>query len=309
MADDLLTLAELATINDQNVADIDVSDIFNKAPFLAALHAAEASNGTAHKYLKETGAPVVGFRPPNDGRDHDVSEDSLVTIDLKILDATNKVDQALADAYQKGGPQAWIARECKRHLRQAFREGEEQIINGTGNDSDGFNGLADELDQLADAMVRGNGGTAACSSVYMVRTDPDESHCTVILGQSGNISIGETFQAMVAGATTGTFPAYVTPITGWLGLQIGSAKSVARLANIDDGSNKLDDDALSLMYELFPEDFEPNLIAMNKRSRRQLQQSRTATNATGAPAPWPTEWEGIPIIQTGTIGNAETAVT
>lgn len=308
MADDLLTLAELATINDQAVADIDVSDIFNLAPFLAALAATTASNGTTHKYLKETGAPVVGFRDANDGRDHDVSEDTLVTVTLKILDATFKVDQALADEY-KDGPAAWISREARRHLRQAFREAEEQIINGTGNDADGFTGLADALDQLADAMVLGNGGSSACTSVYMLRTDNDLSHVTSVLGRSGNISIGTTFQDMVAGSSTGTFPAYVTPITAWLGLQIGSAKSVARLANIDDGSNKLDDDALSLLYELFPAEIEPNLIVLNKRSRRQLQQSRTATGPTGAPAPWPTEWEGIPIVQTSSIGVAETAVT
>lgn len=53
----------------------------------------------------------------------------------------------------------------------------------------------------------------------------------------------------------------------------------------------------------------PNYIVMNRRSAAQLRKSRTATNATGAPAPWPTEIEGIPIIVTDAIGNAEAALT
>ena len=44
---------------------------------------------------------------------------------------------------------------------------------------------------------------------------------------------------------------------------------------------------------------------MNGRSREQLRNSRTATNANGTPAPLPTEWEGIPIIRTASITNDE----
>jgi len=38
---------------------------------------------------------------------------------------------------------------------------------------------------------------------------------------------------------------------------------------------------------------------------KQLRDSRTATNVTGAPAPRPTEVEGIPIIVTDAIVNTE----
>lgn len=311
MADDFIGLTEIATLNDENLADIEVTDLLDRAPLLARLNAATASNGTAHKYLKETGAPVVGFRAPNAGREHDHSEDTLVTINLKILDASFTVDKAVADAYTKGGPSALIAREGRRHLKAAFFMAEKQLIQGVNNDSGGFVGLEDAtgLDALADAMVNGAGGTTALSSVYAIRTEPSEEDCTLIVGQAGNIQMGESQVQRVTDGSSKHYPAYFTPIDAWLGLQLGSAYSVGRLANLDAGSNTLDDDAIYDLLELFPSDRQPNVLAMGRRSLGQLRKSRTATNATGAPAPIPTEVAGIPIVTTEAIGVAETQVT
>jgi hypothetical protein len=44
---------------------------------------------------------------------------------------------------------------------------------------------------------------------------------------------------------------------------------------------------------------------MTRRSRGQLRNSRTATNATGAPAPMPTEVGGVPIEVTDSLSNVE----
>jgi hypothetical protein len=48
---------------------------------------------------------------------------------------------------------------------------------------------------------------------------------------------------------------------------------------------------------------------MNRRSLRQLQQSRTATNSTGAPAPFPTEAFGVPIVVTDALLSTEALET
>ena len=48
---------------------------------------------------------------------------------------------------------------------------------------------------------------------------------------------------------------------------------------------------------------------MNRNALRMLRNSRTAVNATGAPAPRPTEVEGIPIVVTDGIGSAESVVS
>ncbi|MCC9644391.1 hypothetical protein LOC71_19130 [Rhodopirellula sp. JC740] len=121
MADTPITIADLVKINSMDVADNDVSDLLIDAPLIRSLVADTASNGTSHKYTKEASAPVVGFRSANDGRDHDASSDTLVTIDLKILDASFHVDKAVADAYTKGGPDGLMAREAKSLSGNRFR--------------------------------------------------------------------------------------------------------------------------------------------------------------------------------------------
>jgi hypothetical protein len=130
MSADLLPLSDFLTINGAGLADLAVSDVLNKSPFVAQCYAQTASDGTVHKYPKEIAAPVVGFRAVNAGRDHDHSEDELVTLSLAILDAAYHVDKKLADGWKKGGPEAYLARESARHLRAAFFAFERQIFQG-----------------------------------------------------------------------------------------------------------------------------------------------------------------------------------
>ena len=312
MANVYTSLADLVKINDMNLADLEVSDLLDGAPLLKALAADVASNGTEHKYLKETGAPVVGFRAANDGRENKASADTLVTITLKILDASNAVDLALANGYRKGS-EAYIARESMRHLKAAFAAAEAQLISGVGADAGGFVGLCDAttIDAIADAMViNATGSTASTgSSVIAIRSNNDGNDCTLITGNDGEISIGESVVNRLAGAT-GFYPAYFTPISGWLGLQIGSAYSVGRICNLTAQSGKTLTDALiSQLLALFPVGKEPNMLVMSRRSRQQLQSSRTATNATGAPAPIPTESFGVPILATDGMPNTQTILS
>jgi hypothetical protein len=71
----------------------------------------------------------------------------------------------------------------------------------------------------------------------------------------------------------------------------------------------LTDALIYSLLELFPAGEPPTLLLMNRRSRAQLQASRTATNATGAPAPLPTMVENIPILASDGVLNAETEVS
>lgn len=307
MADTFQTLAHLVKINDQNLADIELSDILDDAPLMRALAADVASNGTDHKYVKETTAPVVGFRAVNVGRENKKSDDTLVTINLKILDASFAVDKALAVSYRRGA-EAYVAREARRHLKAAFFKAEQQFINGTDADSDGFNGLSDALG-LANAMTYDATGSTADtgSSVYLVRTNADGVDCTAITGNDGMIDMGDTVeQAIEDRANNGRFTGLYTGIEGWLGLQVGSAYSVGRICNLTAQAGKgLTDDMIYEALSLFPASRQPNLLAMNRRSLKQLRTSRTATNQTGAPAPRPTEVDGIPVVVTDAILSTE----
>jgi hypothetical protein len=311
MADDLFALADLVVINDRNLADLDVTDLLDDAPLLKVLPAVPASNGTLHKYVKKTGAPVVGFRAINDGREHDQSDKTLVTVTLGILDATFKVDIEIADSYKKG-PAAFLAMEAMEHLRAAFFKAEKQLIYGdqAPGDTAGFTGMIDILDALADTMVVNAGGTTAdtASSCWLIRGGRND--VALVTGNDGQIEIKETSIVPVAGSVTGTFPGYYTPISGYLGCQVGSAYSFARIANLTaDAGKGLTDALIFSALKLFPAARQPNVIACSRRSLEQLRASRTATNATGAPAPRPTEVEGIPIIQTDAIVDTEALET
>jgi len=116
MAQAINTLAGLVQFNDRNLSDEEVSDLLQDAPLMAALHAQPASNGTLHKYLKQTTASSAAFRAANAGLDKTFSEDTLVTDTLAILDGSFHVDVALADE-AKIGADAYLERELMRTMR------------------------------------------------------------------------------------------------------------------------------------------------------------------------------------------------
>jgi hypothetical protein len=289
-----------------------VTDLSNAAPLLMSLPMVSSSNGTNHKYVKETGAPVVGFRALNAGRELDHSVDTVVSLDLKVLDFSWAVDYALAKAWRKGGAPALIAREGLRHLKAAFFEYEKQIIYGVGNQAGGFAGLLDnpQFDALADEMVvNATGTTAATASSVWLITAGENAMCSVM--REGNpIELGETVVVDMLDGTGKHFPAYYTPGSAWCGLQIGGAYDIVRIANLTaDVGKGLTDDLIYTALSRFPGGRSPTHIVMNRRSLSQLRKSRTATNATGTPAPIPREVEGIPILVTEAISSTEALET
>lgn len=312
MAESYNTLAGLVQLNDKNLADLNVTDLLDEAPLLKVLYAQPASNGTQHKYLKQTTASSAGFRAALDAVAKTASADTLVTDTLAILDASFDTDVALADAY-KGGRDAWLQLELVRSLKQAFFTAEKQVIYGVGNDAVGFAGLHDnaQLDAIADAMVIecATPGSSATSqtSVYILRSGKDD--CSFIMGNEGKIVVEDEPTIIAkAGAvlTTSYYPALYVPVTGYCGFQIGGAYSAARICNIE---TALTDDDIFNGLALFPSSRQPNLIVMNRKGLQLLRNSRTATNATGAPAPFPTEVGGIPVVVTDAVISTEAVET
>lgn len=311
MAASYNTLAGLVQFNDQNLAALNVSDLLDDAPLMQVIHSQAASNGTLHKYLKQTTASSSSFRAALDGITKTASADTLVTDTLAILDGSFDTDVAIADAY-RGGRDAWLQLELMRTMKQVFANAEKQIIYGTGNDSSGFAGLVDDgqLDALADAMVNTAGGSNAATqtSCFLLRSGADD--VSFILGNEGNIVVeDEPSIIQKAGSGSGVFPALWVPVTGYSGFQIGGAYSAARIANIEcndlTSATAFTDDDIYGALSLFPASRQPNLVVMNRNALRLLRQSRTATNQTGAPAPRPVDVEGIPIIVTDAILSTE----
>ena len=148
------------------------------------------------------------------------------------------------------------------------------------------------------------------TTVYAVRTGIDS--CQLAWGSEGKFDEGDVVEQLLYDRTTAegvttTSGAwhYAQKLGGWVGLQTTSKYAAARITNLDvSGTNAgLDDDLLYQLIEKFPVGMKPNGIFMSRGSLAQLRQSRTAYNAVGLPAPYPTDFEGIPIYVTDAIGN------
>lgn len=308
MADAFVSTAELLQLGDGNISDIDVTELLEDAPLLARLSAIVASNDTSHEWLKKTAAPGTGFRAINDGRENTKATYTKVTQALKLFDASFSLDMGLLKS-ESG--ERLRRREAMDHMKAALANMEQQVVYGTGNESDGFNGFTNEtsVDKNDDAMVVNAGGTTAdtATSVWAIRIG--EAAVSVVYGMNGRIEIGEEYPTTLAGSATGIYDAMRTPILFWGGVQVSTSLDLGRIVNLTEDSGKgLTDDLLSDLLALFPAGRKPNLFAMTRRSNKQLQQSRTATNATGAPAPFPTEAFGVPIVMTDQISDTEALV-
>ena len=306
MADDYYTSAQLIQFNESDL-EFDVSDVLNDAPVLAALSAFSVP-GTQLKYMKKTADPSVGFRALNDGVDNDVATYSQVSVDLAIADASFNIDIAAAEGYRLGAA-AFIALQMRNHMQAMMAKIEDELINGD-NGSNGFASLSDELDAVADTTVISAGGTTADtgSSVYLIRSGFNDTQ--VAWGNEGVIEAKDTTIVRTSGSTTGTFPSYYTAVTGYCGLIYGSSYSAGRIANITEDSGKgLTDALIAEALSKFPAGRGPNMLAMNRRSLFQLQNSRTSTNATGTPAPFPQQAFGVPIIVTDQISSTEALIS
>lgn len=305
MANSFVTAGDLLQLADGNISDIDVSDLLEETPLLKAMSSIVASNSTSHEWLKKTAAPAAGFRSINDGVENTKATYTKVTQALKLFDAGFDIDMGLLKA--EGG-EALKRREAIDHLTAAFVGMESQIIYGTDSDAVGFNGFADlsSVDAVADEMVVDAGGTTAstASSVWAIRLG--ESAVSAVYGLGGQIEIGQEYSVLRSGSVTGSYDAMRTPILFYGGLQVATNYDLGRIANVTEDAGKgLTDDLLSELIGKFPAGRAPNVIAMSRRSLRQLQQSRTATNPTGSPAPFPSDAFGVQLVATDQISDTE----
>ncbi len=315
MADTLLTVADVL-FNAFDVSDADVSDLRQDAVLVPRMPAEPSSNGTVHKYVKRVTAPTVGWRSVNAGRFMSKSGDQTVTANLTCLDFSWDVDAALIDgAARRGGPEAIIAREGLAHVGAALFAYETQLINGTINgDAAGFSGFANALSALTNKMVVDAGGdaggvggnTSGNTSLYAIRLGRND--CTAVFNGDQTIELSPSVMTKNLDGSSKSYGAWFTEGHAWLGLQVGGAYSIGRIANIDE-DHPLTDDLVATLLSRFPAGRRPNLLVCNPAGQELLRQSRTATNPTGTPAPLPEDVFGIPLAITDAVLNTEGVIS
>ena len=261
--------------------------------------------GTQYKTLVRTALPDVGFRRANEGVE--TKKSTLVNrlVECFIVDASWDVDKAAADAAEDGA-EAVCAEEAGAHMEGAITNLCKQFYYGTASGAAGAAyGYAGLIDMVDSGMVIDAGGTTdnTCSSIWAVKFGP--KYTRWVMGADGSWGEGDIFEQFVT-VSSKQMLAYCQGIIGWMGLQIGHKQSIARLHSLTADSGKgATDDQIALLLEKFPVGLVPDVLFMNRRSLRQLQDSRTATNPTGAPAPFPQDSFGIPIAVTDSIISTE----
>lgn len=276
--------------------------------------------GTSYTTGIRTGLPTVGFRNANEGSTPSKSSFKKGLVECFIIDAQIKADKAVADAHEDGAA-AFQATEASGVAEATLRTLGRQIFYGTALDAKGFPGLKAFLPKAGvnaggDLLCIDATGTSAstASSVFAVKFG--EKDAIMVPGNGTVLDLGEWRIQSVADENDATkqLTAYVNGLTAWVGLQLGNENCARRICNLTaDVGKGLTDTLLATLLESFPTGFVPDALFMSRRSRRQLQNSRTVVLQGNAKvradqpsiAPIPTEYEGIPIIATDSILNTD----
>jgi len=306
------TLLDIAKLNgnDPVVGLIEASIRYSPE---AELFPFRTIRGTSYKTALRTGLPTASFRAANEGVTPSKSTFTDKIVECFILDSQIEVDKAVADAYEDG-PEAFQALEAAGVMQAVLRKLGTQIYYGTAADGKGFPGLKAFTPKGAktlngdDLTVDAGGSTAStASSVYLVSFG---NHALTLIGGRSKSFELEPWRVQTITKDGKNLTAYVAALTAWFGLQIVDENSVRRILNVTaDNGKGLTDALLAKAIGTFPVGFRPDAILMSRRSRAQLQASRTVTlfgqgrtrPDQSAVAPLPTEYEGIPIIATDSI--------
>jgi len=312
MANELPTLLDIAK---RNAADltIELLDEAAKANPEVGMGAARTIRGQLYKTLVRTGWPTVTFRNANEGTaaDHSKTENRLV--ETYILNPQWECDKAVADR-SEDGTEAYIADEADATVSASIFQVAKCFYYGndaTFGDAKGFPGLLQAYDSTATTgMVVDAGGTTANTGSSVWAVTWGEKFVQWVWGQGGNLELSDVQEARLTDTTGNPYDGYRQSLMGYPGLQVRHSKCVGRIKKITaDSGKRLTDLLIYSLLAKFPAKLHPDVLFMTLRSLEQLRASRTATNPTGAPAPYPEYIQGrskrIPILVTEALVDTE----
>jgi len=301
MADEVTTLLDIAKKNGSDALCGIIDEANVNVPELNTAFA-RTIKGILYKTLVRTGLPGAGFRAANEGRARTKADYINRLVEAFILDASWDIDKAVAEANENGAA-VECAIHAADHMEAAFVAICNQIWYGTDASAKGFAGLQAAVNSAC--VVDATGTGSACSSVMGVKWGI--RNAALVLGNDGVIEEGDIIEQQLTDGDGNKYFGFAQSILGRVGLQVGNQYSVGRIKNLT-SSKTLDDDMLSdLITKMGKKGVRPDYLYMNHESLKQLQQSRTATNPTGAPAPFPSEAFNVPIIPTTNLTETEAA--
>jgi hypothetical protein len=294
-----------------------IEDVINTIPELK-FFAASPVTKNSYNTLVVLADPKVRFRQPGQFTTHEAAKLGTRPVQCSFIDASWSMDTALA-SMSDWGTSAALALQATTHLRSALFNLSRQIWYGGQSDSAGFPGLYQLISGSGDARMNENlqidahgretdtdsFGNTGLSSVWAVSTGLDSIQ--IAWGNNGKLHEGDIDKVWIPNPgdpnNRGRWD-YAQEISGWAGLQVTSQWAFGRIKNISPDVVFTDDYIYRLLSN-FPIGRKPQALFMTSRVLEQLRRSRTAVNATGAPAPVPDSVAGVPIYVSDAIDNHE----
>lgn len=309
----LTTLLDIAKANGSDPV-VGLIDETTKIHPEITMVGARTIKGMSYKTWVRTSLPTAVFRNANEGSANIKSGYENRLVEAFILNPRWMADVAVADKYEDGAA-AFITIEAEGVMEASMQALAKQFYYGrSGGDAKGHPGLIDAYD--ATNMVVDAGGTTANtgSSVWLIKTGP--KNVQWVWGAEGELAMSDVTKYPATDANGNEFTAYRQELLAYPGLQVGSIRSVCRIKKLTADSGKgLTDALLSSALAKFQAGIVPDLILMSRRSRQQLQASRTVTlfgqggsavgGNVGTLASIPDSAFGIPIQVTDAILDTE----
>ena len=312
MATGYTTLMDIAarTGSDQVVGLIE--DVSTYAPEFSILPAM-TKRGTTYLVTRRTALPTSAFRTANESI---TIGKSMYQQDMKqmfFVDCQLQVDEAIVKA-DDGTIGDLLSQEASGALESVIQRLGSQVYYGTSADSKGFAGL-----QTQSVGKWPTGGTTTSTSAMLVWTG--RQGVSFVVGNDGDISMPPwTKQAITS--TTSQKMAWVSNLSSYIGLQVGSASSVWRVSGITVAAPLTDARGAGLLSKVPLNRRNGLRWFMNRTAAYTLQKSRAssgfvAATSGGSPttelpgpaaafADLPSQLCGIPITITDSLVDTET---
>jgi hypothetical protein len=299
-----LTLLDLAArSNSDRVVGL-IEDVHTVAPEFSVFPVRPVA-GTSYKVTRRTGFPSSSFRSVNEGIDTSKSTYVQELKQMFFLDAQLEVDEAIVRGDDRELGEI-LADEASGAFEQSLIHVGKQIWYGTDADAKGFVGLRAQTVELIGPNV------ASSTSAFLVDLSLQGVHIPV--GENGSIEFPEWSKQKIT-KDNKSYMAWVSNVSAWLGLQVGSDAAVYRVKGVkgDTSANYMTDAKGAELLSKVPLRRRSNLRwFMNRSAAYTLQLSRSAIgqvpanrNAIPAFAEMPAECQGIPIVITDSLVDTE----
>jgi hypothetical protein len=347
MANALISYLDLAKRSggDQEVGLLE--DTITYAPELSTVMG-RPIKGTQYKTVHRA-LPTVSFRAANTGSNTVKGAYRQTLKECFIIDAQLQADKAVVDAEGRGeGPEGSVGDilvdEAQGVIMATYITVGSQFYYGLNNDANGFTGIAaltpssNAAKNLNPVVVKAGGSTANVqTSAYLIWENIRGAH--FIFGNNSALTMLPEWRIQqVLDTNSKPYTAYVNNLQGWIGFSVNHPNSVARIGNINLGtdSKPLTDNLVAQLLSYMPLQMRQEVLAnantggpnkwgpglkmfMSPTGAYSLQQSRspvssgvgTAITAAGELkfADLPTASNGVPIVLTDSVVNTEAVIS